>query len=164
MTILEQLVLLEQKIESAVAKIQQLQTENDALRSKCNELTNAVSAKSEQLDSFGTDKELLASRIQKSLDKLSTLDNSFDSMTEVDSSKIEPVTEPVVTKPLIEQTTVQNSTQEINQTTQNINQTVQINQKINQTVQTTPEPVAQIQEEQSLEEDPPADDFEFDIF
>ena len=41
---LDQVLLLEQKVESAVAKIQQLEGENAALRNKCSELTNALSA------------------------------------------------------------------------------------------------------------------------
>ena len=60
MITLDQVLLLEQKVESAVAKIQQLEAENDALRSKCTELTNALSAKSEQLSSFETDQNKIA--------------------------------------------------------------------------------------------------------
>ena len=52
---LDQVLLLEQKVESAVARIAQLQAENDALRSRCSELTNALSTKSEQLSSFESD-------------------------------------------------------------------------------------------------------------
>ena len=51
---LDQVLLLEQKVESAVEKIRQLQNENDALRKKCSELTNALSSKSEQLSNFET--------------------------------------------------------------------------------------------------------------
>ena len=58
---LDQVYLLEQKVESAVEKIQQLQAENDALRSKCNELTNALSAKSEQLSNFESDQSQIES-------------------------------------------------------------------------------------------------------
>jgi len=55
---LDQVLLLEQKVESAVGKIAQLQAENDALRSKCSELTNALSNKTEQLSSFEQDQLL----------------------------------------------------------------------------------------------------------
>ena len=60
---LDQVYLLEQKVESAVAKIQQLQAENDALRNKCTELTNALSAKSEQLTSFESDQSQIENGI-----------------------------------------------------------------------------------------------------
>ena len=73
---LEQVMLLEQKIESAVEKIQQLQAENDALRKKCSELTNALSSKSEQLTSFETDQSQIESGILKALDRLNQIENS----------------------------------------------------------------------------------------
>lgn len=73
---LDQVYLLEQKVESAVAKIQQLQAENDALRSKCNELTNALSAKSEQLTSFESDQSQIENGIKKALDRLNAIENS----------------------------------------------------------------------------------------
>jgi len=73
---LDQVYLLEQKVESAVAKIQQLQAENDALRSKCDELTNALSAKSEQLTSFESDQSQIENGIKKALDRLNSIENS----------------------------------------------------------------------------------------
>ena len=73
---LDQVMLLEQKVESAVAKIQQLQAENDALRSKCSELTNALSSKSEQLSSFETDQSQIENGIKKALDRLNQIENS----------------------------------------------------------------------------------------
>lgn len=73
---LDQVILLEQKIESAVEKIQQLQAENDALRKKCSELTNALSSKSEQLSSFETDQSQIESGILKALDRLNQIENS----------------------------------------------------------------------------------------
>ena len=73
---LDQVYLLEQKVESAVAKIQQLQSENDALRSKCDELTNALSEKSEQLSSFESDQSQIENGIKKALDRLNSIENS----------------------------------------------------------------------------------------
>ena len=73
---LDQVYLLEQKVESAVEKIQQLQAENDALRSKCNELTNALSAKSEQLSNFESDQDQIETGIKKALDRLNSIENS----------------------------------------------------------------------------------------
>ncbi len=74
---LDQVYLLEQKVESAVEKIQQLQAENDALRKKCDELTNALSAKSEQLSSFETDSSRIETGIQKALDRLNSIEDSI---------------------------------------------------------------------------------------
>lgn len=114
MSTLDQLVLLEQKVEGAVAKIQQLQAENDALRSKCAELTNALSAKSEQLSSFESDKGRIETGIQKALDRLSTIENSMlqPGGSSVSSNFIEqekaPVTitqETVPNQPVINQQT-----------------------------------------------------------
>lgn len=73
---LDQVYLLEQKVESAVEKIQQLQAENDALRNKCTELTNALSAKSEQLSSFESDQSQIETGIKKALDRLNSIENS----------------------------------------------------------------------------------------
>ena len=73
---LDQVYLLEQKVESAVAKIQQLQAENDALRNKCTELTNALSAKSEQLSNFESDQSQIETGIKKALDRLNSIENS----------------------------------------------------------------------------------------
>ena len=73
---LDQVYLLEQKVESAVEKIQQLQAENDALRNKCAELTNALSAKSEQLSNFESDQSQIETGIKNALDRLNSIENS----------------------------------------------------------------------------------------
>lgn len=73
---LDQVLLLEQKVESAVKKITQLQAENDALRSKCAELTNALSCKSEQLSSYEQNQNKIESGILQALDRLSSIENS----------------------------------------------------------------------------------------
>ena len=73
---LDQVLLLEEKVESAVAKIQQLEAENDALRNKCSELTNALSAKSEQLKAYESDQQKIESGIIKAIDRLNSIENS----------------------------------------------------------------------------------------
>ena len=73
---LDQVLLLEEKVESAVAKIQQLEAENDALRNKCSELTNALSAKSEQLKSYESEQNKIESGIIKAIDRLNSIENS----------------------------------------------------------------------------------------
>ena len=73
---LDQVLLLEKKVESAVAKIQQLQAENDALRKKCDELTNSLSSKSELLSSFESDQSQIENGIKNALDRLSSIENT----------------------------------------------------------------------------------------
>src|SRR5574344_1749557 len=73
---LDQILLLENKVESAVKKIIQLQAENDALRKSCAELTNSLSAKSEQLSSFEQDQSKIENGIIKALDRLNSIENS----------------------------------------------------------------------------------------
>ena len=73
---LDQVLLLEEKVESAVEKIQQLEAENDALRSKCSELTNALSAKSEQLAAYESEQNKIESGIIKAIDRLKSIENS----------------------------------------------------------------------------------------
>lgn len=73
---LSQLELLEAKIESAVEKISQLQVENDALRNRVQELSNALSAKSEQLSLAEKDQEKIENGILKALNRLNSIENS----------------------------------------------------------------------------------------
>ena len=73
---LDQILVLEKKVESAVNKITQLQAENDALRSKCAELTNALSSKSEQLSSFEQDQGLIESKILNLINRFNNIENS----------------------------------------------------------------------------------------
>ena len=67
---LDQVELLEAKIESAVAIITQLQVENDALRNRVQELSNALSAKSEQLSLCEKDQAIIETGILKALNRL----------------------------------------------------------------------------------------------
>ena len=73
---LDQVELLEQKVESAVEKIKQLEGENAALRNKCSELTNALSAKTEQLASFESEQKTIESGIIKAIDRLNSIEHS----------------------------------------------------------------------------------------
>jgi len=97
---LDQVNLLEQKVESAVAKIQQLQAENDALRLEVSKLTNALSSKSEQLTSFESDQNQIESGIRKALDRLNFIENSLLKTVGQGASPVtNPVQVPVTTKP-----------------------------------------------------------------
>ena len=73
---LDQVLLLEQKVESAVEKIKQLEGENAALRNKCSELTNALSAKTEQLAAFESEQKTIESGIIKAIDRLNSIEHS----------------------------------------------------------------------------------------
>ncbi|MGN0740865.1 MAG: cell division protein ZapB [Treponema sp.] len=72
----DQVLLLQKKVESAVQKIVELKSENDALRSKCSELTNALSEKTELLENFYADEKKIESSIMNALDRLNSIENS----------------------------------------------------------------------------------------
>ncbi len=99
---LDQVLLLEEKVERAVEKIQQLQAENDALRSKCSELTNALSSKSEQLSTFEQDQSRIENGILKALDRLAAIENS---VLDAAGSAVQPQNSTVyVPEPLVADT------------------------------------------------------------
>ena len=77
MTSPDHVELLVKKVESIVAKTLKLQAENDALRTKCAELTNALSAKTEQLASFEREQSMVEGGILKALERLSSIENSI---------------------------------------------------------------------------------------
>ena len=71
----DQVLLLVEKVESAVKKIEQLNAENAALRSKCAELSNALEAKSEQFSSFESNQSKIEEGILKALSRLNAVEN-----------------------------------------------------------------------------------------
>ena len=90
---LDQVLLLEEKVESAVEKIKQLEAENDALRNKCSELTNALSAKTEQLAAVESDQNKIESGIIKAIDRLNSIENSVLKAAGNSQPKAAPVKE-----------------------------------------------------------------------
>src|SRR5574344_1267981 len=76
MITLDQVKLLEQKVESAVLKIKQLEAESDALRTRCLELTNALSSKTELLSTLQQERDLIESGILSALNNLDQLENN----------------------------------------------------------------------------------------
>lgn len=169
MNTLDQVLLLEQKVESAVEKIQQLQAENDALRSKCAELTNALSAKSEQLSSFETDSSRIETGIQKALDRLNSIENSILKT----GSQVSTSTPPVNSTPTVQVVQDFNSMDTIGETQTNASKA-----PVESNVTAEEEPVDSsedsiddsIIEDEPMEdetfgdEDPQDEDLGFDIF
>jgi FtsZ-binding cell division protein ZapB len=122
MITLDQVLLLEQKVESAVAKIQQLQAENAALRNRCSELTNALSSKSEQLSSLESEQNQIESGLLKSLNRLSSIENIILNLADSNNSNI-PTKQINVTQENQFSSNVQNNPTVENQSVSNIQQT-----------------------------------------
>ncbi|MCQ2575972.1 MAG: cell division protein ZapB [Treponema sp.] len=125
---IDQVLLLEQKVESAVAKIQQLQAENDALRVKCAELTNALSSKSEQLNTYETDQNKIEDGIRKALERLNTIENSVlraaalggeTSQVNTGAAVAKPVAAPKPATPVETSVPTPNQTNQLNSTVAN---------------------------------------------
>jgi predicted nuclease with TOPRIM domain len=128
MITLDQVLMLEQKVESAVVKIQQLQAENDALRKQCAELTNALSSKSEQLSSFESNQSQIESGILNALDRLNQIENSVLKVAGQDA--IQNQRQPQIIQSTV---TIQNN-QPVVQTTQSFNTL----EKVQETVEIEP--------------------------
>lgn len=71
------ILLLQQKVESAVQKIEQLKSENDALRAERSELTKALSEKSELLSRFSADEKKIEDGILGALSRLDSVENAL---------------------------------------------------------------------------------------
>ena len=148
MITLDQVLTLEQKVESAVVKIQQLQAENDALRKQCAELTNALSSKSEQLSSFESNQSQIESGILNALDRLNQIENSVLKVAGQDA--IQNQRQPQIIQSTV---TIQNN-QPVVQTTQSFNtletvqETVEIDPSISSS--TIEQPENQIVEESTF--------------
>lgn len=147
MITLDQVLTLEQKVESAVVKIQQLQAENDALRKQCAELTNALSSKSEQLSSFESNQSQIESGILNALDRLNQIENSVLKVAGQDA--VQNQTQPQIIQNTV---TIQNN-QPVVQTTQSFNtlETVQETVEIEPPI-SSPVSVIEQTETQTIEE------------
>lgn len=73
---LEQIQLLEQKVESAVAKILQLTEERDALHQRCVQLEEENKRLQSNIIDFHQDQERIEQGIINALDKLNAVENS----------------------------------------------------------------------------------------
>ncbi|WP_294427663.1 cell division protein ZapB [uncultured Treponema sp.] len=95
---IDQVLLLEERVESAVKKIEQLNAENAALRRKCAELSNALNAKSEQFSSFQNDQGKIEEGILKALSRLNAVENIVLSAAGAAQSSLNqnPVNQPAV--------------------------------------------------------------------
>lgn len=168
MNTLDQVLLLEQKVESAVEKIQQLQAENDALRSKCAELTNALSAKSEQLSSFETDSSRIETGIQKALDRLNSIENSILKT----GSQVSTSTPPVNSTPTVQVVQDFNSMDTIDETQTNASKApaesnIAEEEPVDSSDETMDDSIIEdepMEDEAFGDEDPQDEDLGFDIF
>ena len=73
---LEQIQLLEQKVESAVAKILQLTEERDTLFQRCAQLEDENKRLQSNILDFHQDQDRIEQGIIKALDKLNAVENS----------------------------------------------------------------------------------------
>lgn len=163
MVSLDQVLLLEKKVESAVAKIAQLTAENDALRSKCAELTNALSAKTEQFSSFQTDQNKIEAGILKALEQLETVENAvLTTENTVASNAFEEESQPELTEKTetVEEEAVQEEVAEetVNEQKEVIQPETTENVVSEEPAESAEQPVteetAEAQEEEILEEIP----------
>ena len=172
---LDQVYLLEQKVESAVEKIQQLQAENDALRNKCTELTNALSVKSEQLSSFESDQSQIENGIKKALDRLNSIENSvLKNATQMNQVDQAASTQQAKAATPVQETPAQNQPQQTTQPQAPVNNTQSETPSFDSmnTIQTenipmqdfTPEENIEMEEEPVDTEDDSHDGLGFDIF
>mgnify|MGYP006330754689 FL=1 len=136
MITLDQDLLLEQKVESAVAKIQQLQAENAALRNRCSELTNALSSKSEQLSSLESEQNQIESGLLKSLNRLSSIENIILNLADSNNSNI-PTKQINVTQENQDFTNVQSNLTVENQSVSNIQNDFALENQVTSNVQKT---------------------------
>ena len=81
---LDQVLLLQKKVETAVGKInfltgqvEQLKNDNDALRAKCAELTKALDEKTELVSSLEVNQGKIEEGILTALNRLDTVENSI---------------------------------------------------------------------------------------
>lgn len=102
---LEQIQLLEQKVESAVAKILQLTEERDALHQRCVQLEEENKRLQSNILDFNQDQDRIEQGIIKALEKLNAVENSVLQAVAIQRQFEEPV-EPVVqdfnTSPVVE--------------------------------------------------------------
>ncbi len=125
---LDQVLVLEEKVENAVSKIEQLTAENAALRRKCAELTNALSAKTEQFSNFQSDQGKIEEGILKALERLNAVENAVHSAAQM-AEKV-PAASPV------------SNVQKTVQPAQTMQQSVQVSQVV-QPAQTAVKPATQ---------------------
>ncbi len=97
MITLDQVLLLQEKVETAVekivsleAKIQQLTSDNDAWREKCSELTKALTEKTELISNLQITQSKIESGILSALNRLDAVENSVLSGNEENSSSESP--------------------------------------------------------------------------
>ncbi len=166
---LDQVLLLERKVEEAVAKISQLQAENTELRNKCTELVSMVSSKSEQLSSFRQDQDRIENGILKALDRLNSIENSIlNAAEQANQQQAEPLaTEGApLNQPQAPQMPQQQATEQVQTAQQPIMQGGEATAPQNQMpADSSQNPVQNVQGQENAEpQNPTAENGQFDIF
>ena len=165
---LDQVLLLQKKVETAVERMgalnaenSQLKSENDALRSKCAELTKALAEKTELVSHLEADQSKIEEGILLALDRLDTVENSVLSaastsvkqnteVTTSESDESKTVSETAVTEAATESTPFSKdesepvSSEETESTPVNTEETQSFNE---QTPETQSEPVTNFEQE-----------------
>lgn len=140
MITLDQIKLLEQKVESAVLKIKQLEAESDALRSRCLELTNALSSKTELLTTLQQERDLIESGILSALNNLDKIEN--DVISSSTESKEESLT--VENSTVKEETNISEDNSQVSEIENQTNETTIIEEPTtNEQTDTTTEPIVE---------------------
>lgn len=187
---LDQVLLLQKKVETAVEKIgslngiiSQLKAENDALRSKCAELTNSLSEKSELISTFEAEQGKIEEGILSALNRLDTVENTLlsnipavsqnapaaeetqVSEAAVTSAETNTPAEETISEPVIQDTPAEEQQSENTE----LNFTEDVNAPAEATVEEKEEdiPVPQTEMPEVQKETPPAETTisgQFDIF
>lgn len=164
---LDQVILLEEKVENAVAKIVQLNAENAALRRKCAELTNALSAKTEQFSSFQTDQGKIEEGILKALERLNAVENAVHTATATVQASVQK--QPQMPVQQADKTTEQASVQNLSEQKNTENNSIQEEPVQHSFDTATPVQVQQPEQENSVKNEESSETPEtiqpsFDIF
>ena len=88
MITLDQVRLLEQKVENAINKINQLQKENTELKEKCAFLESKANNLNQKVSDFESDQNIIEEGIANVLKRLNSVEDVIKNTTELDTSVV----------------------------------------------------------------------------
>ena len=88
MITLDQVRLLEQKVENAINKINQLQKENTELKEKCAFLESKANNLNQKVSDFESDQNIIEEGIANVLKRLNSVEDAIKNTTELDTSVV----------------------------------------------------------------------------